>query len=507
MLAKLAKDYRNDLVAFMGPSGYTVTIPTDGSSESHGLEQRYQDLLKARAPLESYPISIVDYFKAKDYLSKHPAPIVTYNHVTVDFMKNDPLAIDQTVKDFWSMKFLIPLNDPRFMERVARIWHFLDYATVYRSIPISYPVNLDQGYTPEEIKAKQNYIMNRSGLDRRNFVVSVDNTKLLYQLVNEEFFRGQLPDAEKIHFDYSNRLTKTAGHVRPLIDKYNQQRQQVYPGKSYVLTMSGDIFNPGFDPGKLHPEAQAKCGASRLECYLETLEHEMVHVALYHFGQYQLKRGKRDPIYSSHGALFRGIHKAYFNKDEIYHSYLKTMEQHQQQQQALEHRQQVTALPYEKYQSYEIRIGLPVLFVVDYKIFTGRVKRKRKKYAELEAKLPDGSYVPIKIMKDMDHLYNPNKPIAGGNKVALPVASMADIKAIQQKQDGEDDVPYEKYQPYELRVGMPVVFLNKGVQYSGRITKVNPRWIHLETKTPNGTYSPADVRVSKDYLYNPNRPK
>ena len=496
MLAKLAKDYWKDLVAFMSPSGYTVTIPTDGSSESHGLEQRYRDLLKARAPLASYPISIVDYFKAKDYLSKNPAPIVTYDHLTVDFMKNDPSAIDQTVKDFWSMKFLIPLNDPRFMERVARIWHFLDYATVYRSIPISYPVNLDQGYTPEEIKAKQNYIMNRSGLDRRNFVVSVDNTKLLYQLVNEEFFRGQLPDAEKIHFDYSNRLTKTAGHVRPLIGKYNQGKQQAYPGKSYVLTMSGDIFNPGFDPGKLHPEAQAKCGASRLECYLETLEHEMVHVALYHFGQYQLKRGKRDPIYSSHGSLFKAVHKAYFNKDEIYHSYLKTIEQSEQ-------RRQMTDLPYEKYQSYEIRAGLPVLFVAQDKIFTGRVKRKRKKYAELEAKMPDGSYVFIKIMIDLNHLYNPYKPIAGAPTAVLSMATVDDIKAIQVN---DFDIPYQKYQRNELRNGLPAIFVVKGEMYTGRIKRLRQRWTEMEILQSDGTYRISDYMVDKDKLYNPQRP-
>jgi len=163
----------------------------------------------------------------------------------------------------------------------------------------------------------------------------------------------------------------------------------------------------------------------------------------------------------------------------------------------------MTDLPYEKYQSYEIRAGLPVLFVAQDKIFTGRVKRKRKKYAELEAKMPDGSYVFIKIMIDLNHLYNPYKPIAGAPTAVLSMATVDDIKAIQVN---DFDIPYQKYQRNELRNGLPAIFVVKGEMYTGRIKRLRQRWTEMEILQSDGTYRISDYMVDKDKLYNPQRP-
>lgn len=208
-------------------------------------------------------------------------------------------GVSKTSKPIVSMQ---PLSSSQFndlfkLPEPLWNWSVPDYE---EPIPIEYPIK--RHYKLKSIEAWREKIREVSGIsvDLHNF--DVNNLQNLYDLYSIYFFNDSLP---KVTFEISNKLTQVAGKCK-------------VSGKCKpIIRMSRPIFmNLNLEKDQSTKSGGLEC-KSRLECLQLVLEHEIMHLVI--ITHYPSRKGLDSKIYSSHGALFKGLVEAYFGQTQSTH--------------------------------------------------------------------------------------------------------------------------------------------------------------------------------------------
>lgn len=188
-----------------------------------------------------------------------------------------------------------------------------EWISYYKSLipSLSYPVTFN--YSLLDINILKNNIMKELNITP-NFETIPNILNKLFHLYDQEFFNNRITKIIeekniKLDFCYNEKMTKTGGRCSKHKDEYK-------------ISISQQIILNTFKNGeKCHISNGLEC-SNRLECLMNIFEHELIHFII------QITHGhiKADPIYKSHGKLFKQLVYTYFGHTETKHSLLHNLE-------------------------------------------------------------------------------------------------------------------------------------------------------------------------------------